>query len=692
MAGVAASLSRVYDGAGLSGDLGLQRLAPGEGTLIHSYARLVRAAAAAAASLALLPAGASAAIVDNGPVECPNRTSTTIQDAVTNAQPGETVVICPGLYEETVTIDKALTLKGAGADLVRIQPSAGFTGTVISATGGEPVAIAGVTIAGGQAPITRAVSFTDATGAITNSRLTALSDGSPGGGAGIVSLVSAPQARSLDVVGSLIEGYGPYGVRFETSSGDLTGGVRDSVVRGRGPIGSPTDTQDGVQVVGVGAKPQIAGNLIADNRNGADEINGAGVRLFDGSSDTDVNDNDLQGNGYGVFRGDATGRCDVATPAPAVDATSNWWGNPAGPTITPQPLCPPAAPLLGASSAGDRVNSGVDFAPVAPAPHGTPVAPAPQPDDPPVLTNVSPADGTEAEPGTQVTVSATATDDFDVKRVEFRRGTTVVGTGSSGPSYSTTVDAPTAGQSQAVTIAAFDSAGQTTAASISLRGKLPPAEEQPQQQAPQQQAEDQPPTVSFTGPSEGASIAPTSPPRLTADARDDRGVARVSFLDDGKVICTDDTAPYDCAYAPTGDDVGRDTLIAVAFDGAGQTAVDFRRVTVGRFDPKLTAATTPKRDRRRPYRYTTTGSVVLPSGVTPGQGCAAGGSVAVEFRAGKLRLPQTTTLRPDCSFRTSIAFPSRRSLGRGRLAVSAKFGGNGVLGTAKAPTMKVRAG
>jgi hypothetical protein len=166
----------------------------------------------------------------------------------------------------------------------------------------------------------------------------------------------------------------------------------------------------------------------------------------------------------------------------------------------------------------------------------------------------------------------------------------------------------------------------------------------------------------------------------------------VAFLDDGKVVCTDEAAPYTCPYAPTGDDVGRNTLIAIAVDGAGQTAVAFRGVSVARFDPKLTARTTPRRDRKRPYRYTTTGSVLLPSGVTPEQACAGGGSVSVEFRAGKLRLPQTATLRPDCSFRTSIAFPSRRSLGRGRLAVSTKFGGNAVLGTAKARTQKVRAG
>ena len=122
-------------------------------------------------------------------------------------------------------------------------------------------------------------------------------------------------------------------------------------------------------------------------------------------------------------------------------------------------------------------------------------------------------------------------------------------------------------------------------------------------------------------------------------------MARVAFLDDGVVVCVDDVAPFECAYKPTGDDVGRNTLIAIAQDGAGQTGVDFRAVGVARFKPALTAATTPKRDKKRPYRYTTSGALVLPAGVTPEQACAGGGTVAVQFTAGKLKLPTTATLQ-----------------------------------------------
>jgi hypothetical protein len=254
--------------------------------------------------------------------------------------------------------------------------------------------------------------------------------------------------------------------------------------------------------------------------------------------------------------------------------------------------------------------------------------------------------------------------------------------------YSASVTAPGAGSSQAITVRATDSSGQTTSRSIAIQGEPLPAPASPQQPS----ADDRPPSVTITGPAEGAAIDPAAAPRITAQASDDNGVARVGFLDDGKLVCTDDTAPYECAYAPGGDDVGRNTLIAIALDGAGQTAVDFRAVSVGKFTPVLTAKTTPTRDKKRPYRYATSGTLVLPAGVTPAQACGSGGVVGVEFAAGKLKLPTTAALKPDCTYKTSIAFPSRRPLGRGRLTVRTSFAGNSVVGAAKAKTQKVRAG
>ena len=51
----------------------------------------------------------------------------------------------------------------------------------------------------------------------------------------------------------------------------------------------------------------------------------------------------------------------------------------------------------------------------------------------------------------------------------------------------------------------------------------------------------------------------------------DRGLAKVQFLDDDRVLCEDAVAPYECPFQPRGGDVGRNTLVAIAVDTAGQT-------------------------------------------------------------------------------------------------------------------------
>ena len=48
-------------------------------------------------------------------------------------------------------------------------------------------------------------------------------------------------------------------------------------------------------------------------------------------------------------------------------------------------------------------------------------------------------------------------------------------------------------------------------------------------------------------------------------------------------VCEDLAAPYECAYTPRGGDVGRNTLVAIAVDTAGQTSSVVRAVTVRRF-------------------------------------------------------------------------------------------------------------
>ncbi|MCW3012135.1 MAG: hypothetical protein JWO90_2539, partial [Solirubrobacterales bacterium] len=94
---------------------------------------------------------------------------------------------------------------------------------------------------------------------------------------------------------------------------------------------------------------------------------------------------------------------------------------------------------------------------------------------------------------------------------------------------------------------------------------------------------------------------------------------------------------------------------------------------------RFTAGTTPTTDTRRPFRFTTTGALLLPAGTTRTTGCR--GRVAVRVKAGTRTLSlRRVFLRRDCTFTSTVAFGQvRRFEGRRSLAVQVRFEGNDVL-------------
>jgi hypothetical protein len=86
---------------------------------------------------------------------------------------------------------------------------------------------------------------------------------------------------------------------------------------------------------------------------------------------------------------------------------------------------------------------------------------APPDTTPPTVSLTAPADGATVS-GTAVSLSATANDDTGVTKVEFYRGTTLIGTDSSSP-FQTTWDTTTVTNgSYPLTAKAYDAAGNTT--------------------------------------------------------------------------------------------------------------------------------------------------------------------------------------------------------------------------------------
>jgi len=89
---------------------------------------------------------------------------------------------------------------------------------------------------------------------------------------------------------------------------------------------------------------------------------------------------------------------------------------------------------------------------------------------------------------------------------------------------------------------------------------------------------DNPPTVSITSPSPGATVSGTVD--VTADASDDNGVDKVEFYIDDVLKSTDTTSPYEYSWDTTVYADGSHGIKAKAYDTIGQTATDSITVTV----------------------------------------------------------------------------------------------------------------
>ncbi len=138
---------------------------------------------------------------------------------------------------------------------------------------------------------------------------------------------------------------------------------------------------------------------------------------------------------------------------------------------------------------------------------------------------------------------------------------------------------------------------------------------------------------------------------------------------------------------------------------------------------EVTATTTPRRDRSRPYTFTTTGRIVPPTrycnpGQNPGPGAAncvpvicppgtidprycifparnviCSGVVTVRFQKNRTTISaRNVFVRPDCTYRSRVSFRIRVITRRGNFQVRARFQGNTVLVPRNSPTRTVRAG
>jgi hypothetical protein len=317
------------------------------------------------ALLAAPGAQAATLAVDDDGQDCPAAAFTSVQAAIDAAAAGDTVAICPGTYPEgtgqagtnALTIAKSLTLRGAGADRVRISPRrlqpsgnqiadaeldiADGVGDIV-AVRGQPAApitvdISGVTVDGNGVYVEAGVVYIDAQGTISRSRVTnvvtteqATGHFAPGGwrdtfpGYGIAQVTAATGApagatpRALNVENTRVDRYNAAGL-FVAGLPDLGGALVDNraVVNASEIVGrilcqnfaangncsapglvtsGPLFGQDGVHVTGQ-ARATVQNSMVTSNL-----VNGTGAPVRNAATG---NDNLTAGAGVRLVGADA---------------------------------------------------------------------------------------------------------------------------------------------------------------------------------------------------------------------------------------------------------------------------------------------------------------------------------------------------------------------------------------------------
>jgi hypothetical protein len=162
------------------------------------------------------------------------------------------------------------------------------------------------------------------------------------------------------------------------------------------------------------------------------------------------------------------------------------------------------------------------------------------------------------------TLTALATDNGPISRVEFFDGAALIGSDSSAP-YTQSINLGIAQNgSKTFNAKVYDAAGNITEASLAVTVNI---------------TDITLPTVTLD--SSASSIAASSPVTLTAAASDDVGITKVEFYKDGVLVSTDDKAPFAYSFTAAFSGNGSSNYTAKAYDTAGNVATsDALNITV----------------------------------------------------------------------------------------------------------------
>lgn len=218
--------------------------------------------------------------------DCTGSPCATIQFAVNQSSPGDTISVAAGTYNEQVTVTTSdLTISGSGAALTTIKPasvtantSSIFSGAPIAAIvlvdGATGVTVEALTVDGataapnGCAPTYVGIFFRAASGIISNTHVTNIFNPLVPGCQGFLGIFvqsgnGGPNLNSTVAIdGNTVDRYGKNGITANEAGTAVT--ITNNVVTGRGPVGSGDAAQNGIQL-GFGAHGKVTNNNISNN-------------------------------------------------------------------------------------------------------------------------------------------------------------------------------------------------------------------------------------------------------------------------------------------------------------------------------------------------------------------------------------------------------------------------------------------
>ncbi len=263
--------------------------------------------------------GPNMLVVDDNGADCPNAQFARIQEAVDAAGPNDAIKVCPGTYDEQVTI-------GPGKDGLRlfsqvplqavirmpIVEAAGRPRSIVTVRGSRDVSLWQFTITGpfyfpacaGALDRHTGVRIIDASATLFGNHVTEVRNVNPalfGCQDGIGVLVGRQfenQGGTATLRNNTIDRYQKGGIVVDGP--DAYASITQNEIDGDLGL-TPTIAQNGVQV-GRGASAAVDHNVIRNNfffRVGIDD-SAAGVLLFETAAPVTVDHNDVAGNGVGI--------------------------------------------------------------------------------------------------------------------------------------------------------------------------------------------------------------------------------------------------------------------------------------------------------------------------------------------------------------------------------------------------------